>query len=107
MKSSKDRILTTHAGSLVRPPEIIEVMIARELDRQFDSAAYEGDLRRGVVEVVGHQSMSSATANSVRTAGSSMSRSGSTDLSRCREIRSAMKGAGRSRSALVISTASI
>ncbi len=55
MKSSQDRILTTHTGSLVRTPEIIEVMIAQELERPFDQAAYERDLRSGVAEVVGHQ----------------------------------------------------
>ena len=26
MKNSKDRILTTHAGSLIRPPEIIPLL---------------------------------------------------------------------------------
>ena len=29
MKRSNDRILTTHVGSLVRTPAIIEAMIAR------------------------------------------------------------------------------
>ena len=30
MKRSNDRILTTHAGSLIRTPAIIEAMIATE-----------------------------------------------------------------------------
>ena len=30
MKNSSDRILTTHVGSLARPPEILDLMRARE-----------------------------------------------------------------------------
>ncbi len=30
MKRSTDRILTTHVGSLVRPPGVVEIMRAKE-----------------------------------------------------------------------------
>ncbi len=111
MKSSKDRILTTHTGSLVRPPEIIEVMIARELDRQFDSAAYEGDLRRGVAEVVGHQSRVGVDVVSDGEFGKNgwiqyvTERIDGLEPVPGNPVRN--EGRCRSRSALVISTASI
>jgi len=52
MKRSTDRILATHTGSLVRPPEIIRVMRAITAGRPYDEAAFAGDLRRSVAEVV-------------------------------------------------------
>ncbi|HLZ72026.1 MAG TPA: cobalamin-independent methionine synthase II family protein [Dehalococcoidia bacterium] len=55
MKHSTDRILTTHAGSLVRPPEIIAVMAAREARQPYDQAAFSGQLHDGVAEVVREQ----------------------------------------------------
>ena len=55
MRKSIGRILTTHAGSLVRPPEIIEAMMAADLGHDFDRAAYAADLRRSVGEVVAKQ----------------------------------------------------
>ena len=55
MKRSSERILTTHAGSLVRPPEIIAVMAAREAGRPYDQAAFAQNLRRSVAEVVRQQ----------------------------------------------------
>ncbi|HEY7270632.1 MAG TPA: hypothetical protein VH951_12475, partial [Dehalococcoidia bacterium] len=55
MKRSTDRILTTHAGSLVRPPEIIAVMAAREANQPYDHARFATDLRKGVAEVVRQQ----------------------------------------------------
>src|SRR5881396_2638348 len=38
MKRSTDRILTTHVGSLVRPPEIIEIMKRRERREPFSES---------------------------------------------------------------------
>ncbi len=55
MKRSTERILTTHAGSLVRPPAIIEVMAAREAGRPYDRERFAQDLRAGVAEVVRQQ----------------------------------------------------
>jgi 5-methyltetrahydropteroyltriglutamate--homocysteine methyltransferase len=55
MKRSTDRILTTHVGSLVRTPEIIEAMIARTNGQPVDEADYAQKLRTGVAEVVRKQ----------------------------------------------------
>ena len=55
MKRSSDRILTTHVGSLVRPPEIIAAMRASELHQPYDEAALERNLTKGVAAVVRKQ----------------------------------------------------
>jgi 5-methyltetrahydropteroyltriglutamate--homocysteine methyltransferase len=55
MKRSTDRILTTHAGSLVRPPEIIEVLKAEHFNEPYDEQAFESRLRTGVADVVRQQ----------------------------------------------------
>lgn len=55
MQNSKDRILTTHAGSLIRPPEVIEVMRARDAGQPYDETAFAAHVRRSVVEVVRQQ----------------------------------------------------
>lgn len=55
MKRSTGRILTTHVGSLVRPPEIIAAVKARALHRPYDPEALARDVRRGVAEVVRRQ----------------------------------------------------
>ena len=34
MKRSTERILTTHVGSLVRPPEILEAILTRAAGRE-------------------------------------------------------------------------
>ena len=39
MKHSKDRILTTHAGSLVRPASIVVAMRAKEAGEPYDEQA--------------------------------------------------------------------
>ncbi len=55
MQNSQDRILTTHAGSLIRPPEIIEVMKARDAGQSYDETAFAAHVRRSVAEVVRKQ----------------------------------------------------
>src|SRR5579885_2926928 len=55
MKRSRERILTTHAGSLVRPPEIIEVLKAEAFGEPYDQEAFAQRLRTAVVEVVRRQ----------------------------------------------------
>ena len=55
MKRSTDRIVTTHVGSLPRPPELIEAMIAEENGVAIDRAAYEALLSRSVGDVVAKQ----------------------------------------------------
>ena len=46
MKRSTERILTTHAGSLARPPDLLEMMRVKEADRPYDHAAFAGRVRR-------------------------------------------------------------
>jgi 5-methyltetrahydropteroyltriglutamate--homocysteine methyltransferase len=55
MKTSTDRILTTHVGSLPRPPELLAFLEARENDREFDQAAFAECLAASVGEVVKKQ----------------------------------------------------
>jgi 5-methyltetrahydropteroyltriglutamate--homocysteine methyltransferase len=55
MNRSDRRILTTHAGSLVRPPEIIEAMMRMDLGKEVDAKTYAEHLRQGVREVVREQ----------------------------------------------------
>ncbi|MFL6797067.1 MAG: epoxyalkane--coenzyme M transferase [Xanthobacteraceae bacterium] len=55
MKTSRDRILTTHVGSLIRPPALQEFMRAKQGGKDFDHAAYESCLKQSVADVVAHQ----------------------------------------------------
>jgi 5-methyltetrahydropteroyltriglutamate--homocysteine methyltransferase len=55
MKRSTDRVLTTHIGSLPRPPDILEMLLARDAGRLTDVAAFETRLREGVRECVSLQ----------------------------------------------------
>jgi 5-methyltetrahydropteroyltriglutamate--homocysteine methyltransferase len=55
MNRSSERILTTHTGSLIRPPEIIEGMKARTLNQPYDRDALEDAITRGVHDVVRKQ----------------------------------------------------
>ena len=55
MKRSSARILTTHAGSLVRPPAIIEIMRAIENQRAYDDDTLSRELTPAVAEVVRQQ----------------------------------------------------
>src|SRR6516164_7371676 len=55
MPHSTDRILTTHVGSLIRPPKLIEFWRAIEDGKPYDEAAFEACLTQSVVEVVRQQ----------------------------------------------------
>lgn len=55
MQHSSSRILTTHVGSLVKTPAIIDAMRAEAMGESFDHEAFVGDLRRGVWEVIQKQ----------------------------------------------------
>ena len=50
--TSSNRILTTHVGSLVRPPELVAFLKRQQSHESYDSAAYEECLRRSVADVV-------------------------------------------------------
>jgi 5-methyltetrahydropteroyltriglutamate--homocysteine methyltransferase len=55
MKHSTDRILTTHVGSLIRPPALQDFMRARQGGKPYDEAAYLKCLKDSVAEVVQQQ----------------------------------------------------
>jgi 5-methyltetrahydropteroyltriglutamate--homocysteine methyltransferase len=55
MKRSVDRILTTHTGSLPRPPDLIRTMFAREEGVPVDGPALGARIRAAVAEVVHKQ----------------------------------------------------
>jgi 5-methyltetrahydropteroyltriglutamate--homocysteine methyltransferase len=55
VKRSEHRILTTHAGSLIRPQEIVEFDSARQEGKPVDEQAYDAALRRAVADVVRKQ----------------------------------------------------
>ena len=46
MQANTDHIQTTHVGSLVRPPELVEYMRKRLEHEAVDNAAYEQYLTR-------------------------------------------------------------
>jgi len=55
MKISTDRILTTHVGSLPRPPEVLAQVMAREVGETVDKAAFDAKLAAAVRDVVHKQ----------------------------------------------------
>jgi 5-methyltetrahydropteroyltriglutamate--homocysteine methyltransferase len=55
MNRSTDRILTTHTGSLPRPPDLIEMIRARENGEPVDEAAFQARVREAVFETVQKQ----------------------------------------------------
>jgi 5-methyltetrahydropteroyltriglutamate--homocysteine methyltransferase len=55
MKRSTERILTTHAGSLPRPDDLLAMVQARAQGGRFDEPAYSARLRQAVADVVRQQ----------------------------------------------------
>lgn len=55
MKRSTDRILTTHVGSLIRPPELQEFLRAVQGGKPYDETAYQKCLTDSVAAVVEQQ----------------------------------------------------
>lgn len=55
MQGSKDRILTTHVGSLVRTKEIVECQIRKYLGERVDPDEYARAVKDGVAQVVRRQ----------------------------------------------------
>jgi len=55
MKRSINRILTTHVGSLIRPPQLLEMVRARQTSGSTDSKAYNKCLSESVADVVRRQ----------------------------------------------------
>ena len=55
MKRSTGRILTTHTGSLPRPPDLVALLNAKELGEAYDRAAYDARVARAISEIVAKQ----------------------------------------------------
>jgi 5-methyltetrahydropteroyltriglutamate--homocysteine methyltransferase len=52
MKQSTERILTTHVGSLPRPPDLLAMIQAKERGGGFDGEVFASRVKAAVVEVV-------------------------------------------------------
>jgi 5-methyltetrahydropteroyltriglutamate--homocysteine methyltransferase len=55
MKRSTERILTTHTGSLARPPELLQMLLAREEGQPVDPGVFDAAVQRAVTEKVKRQ----------------------------------------------------
>jgi 5-methyltetrahydropteroyltriglutamate--homocysteine methyltransferase len=55
MKTSQDRILTTHVGSLPRPPELKELLVRKDQSQPYDPAALDRLTRQAVLDIVRRQ----------------------------------------------------
>ena len=55
MKRSTDRILTTHVGSLPRPPEMLEVLSQKESGQPFDRTLWDERVSHAVANAVHKQ----------------------------------------------------
>ena len=55
MKYSSSRILTTHVGSLIRPPALREFLRVKQSGKPYDQAAFAKCLKDSVAEVVRQQ----------------------------------------------------
>src|SRR6476619_5240993 len=55
MQHSTQRILTTHAGSLPRPPDMIDMLVAKAQGETIDEAARQARLPGAVKEIVRKQ----------------------------------------------------
>ena len=55
MKTSTDRILTTHTGSLPRPKPLIDLILGRERGESIDAATFEAATAKAVDEIVAQQ----------------------------------------------------
>jgi 5-methyltetrahydropteroyltriglutamate--homocysteine methyltransferase len=55
MRRSTDRILTSHAGSLARPLDLLEMIRDKVNDRPYDAAAFAERCRTAVIDIVKQQ----------------------------------------------------
>jgi len=55
MKTSQDRILTTHVGSLPRPPELRQLLVRKDQGEPYDKAELERLTRQAVLGIVRRQ----------------------------------------------------
>jgi 5-methyltetrahydropteroyltriglutamate--homocysteine methyltransferase len=55
MKTSQDRILTTHVGSLPRPPELKQLLVRKDQGEAYDKAEFDRLVRQAVIDIVRRQ----------------------------------------------------
>ena len=55
MKASRERILTTHAGSLPRAPAVVERLLRKEKGEALDGGEFARTMRQGVLDTVRRQ----------------------------------------------------
>ncbi len=55
MQTSRDRILTTHVGSLPRPPELRDLLVRKDQDQPYDQEALARLTRQAVFDIVRRQ----------------------------------------------------
>lgn len=55
MQRSDRRILTTHTGSLPRPPDLVALLNDKEAGQNYDQAAFDERVRRAITEIVRRQ----------------------------------------------------
>jgi 5-methyltetrahydropteroyltriglutamate--homocysteine methyltransferase len=55
MKRSAERILVTHAGSLARPADLLEMLVAKDEGQAYDRAVFTTRVRAAVADVVRKQ----------------------------------------------------
>jgi 5-methyltetrahydropteroyltriglutamate--homocysteine methyltransferase len=55
MKTSQERILTTHVGSLPRPPGLKELLVRKDQSQPYDKAELDRLTRQAVVDIVRRQ----------------------------------------------------
>ena len=55
MKRSTERILTTHTGSLPRPPDLTAMLESLDAESALDTAAFEARVRHAVADIVRQQ----------------------------------------------------
>ncbi len=55
MKTSQDRILTTHVGSLPRPPELRQLLVRKDQGEPYDKDALDRLARQAVLDIVRRQ----------------------------------------------------
>jgi 5-methyltetrahydropteroyltriglutamate--homocysteine methyltransferase len=55
MKRSLERIVTTHTGSLARPPQLLQMLLARDEGQAVDPEVFDATARQAVTETVQRQ----------------------------------------------------
>jgi 5-methyltetrahydropteroyltriglutamate--homocysteine methyltransferase len=62
MISSRDRILTTHVGSLPRSAALSELLVRREAGESYDRAQLDAEMEKAVRHVVAKQRRLASTS---------------------------------------------